>query len=85
MSSSEKDIFFPLHVPLNIALYLGFTKIQGIYLLHPNALKNIKKNPSERQSSPESTLFLGNNNPEKKKMLFINSLSSIVFYKMNYF
>ena len=43
MSSSEKDIFFPLHVPLNIALYLGFTKIQGIYLLHPNALKNIKK------------------------------------------
>lgn len=45
MSSSEKDIFspyitlFPLHVPLNIYLYLGFTKIQGVYLLHPNALK----------------------------------------------
>ena len=49
MSSSEKDIFFPyitlfpLHAPLNISLYLGFTKIQGVYLLHPNALKKILK------------------------------------------
>lgn len=57
MSSSEKDIF-SLTCSINISLYLGFTKIQGVYLLHPIIKKF--KNPTDMwQSSLEEYTFQG--------------------------
>lgn len=74
MSSSEKHIFFPLHYIVSLTCSLKHFPIfrlyqnpRGIFIAPKCIKKKLKKNPSERQSSPESTLFLGNNNPEKKK------------------